>query len=226
MKREEFLRIVRKQIRFVFDRDDVETELKQHLSDSIDDLVEEGLSREEAELLAVEQMGNPVEVGKLLNKEHNPLLGYLWAASRVLLACIVCPAVLYIGITVFFLLKTVAPMTLKDSAAMYDVGIDMELPTHKVKLDKICLSESGRYSLTYRAWTKFTYSRSGSATQLFTLEDEAGNHLGGATKGANGNVSECGSKDFEWPENSVLHIVGVDGEVIELDLTEYCDEKR
>ena len=226
MKKEEFLRTVRKQIHFVFDRDDVENELNQHLSDSIEDLMEEGLAVEEAEYLAVEQMGNPVEVGKLLNQEHNPLLGYLWAASRVLLACLICPSVLYVGVMGFFLLKTITPMTLKDSAKAYDVGIDLELPTHKVKLDKICLSESGRYSLTYRAWTKFTYSRAGIGSQLFTLEDEAGNHLGGATNGAIGNLSECGSKDFDWPENSVLHIVGVDGEVIELDLTEYCDEKR
>ena len=41
MKREEFLRIVRKQIRFVFDRDEIANELKQHLADSIEDLMEE-----------------------------------------------------------------------------------------------------------------------------------------------------------------------------------------
>ena len=126
MKKEEFLRTVRKQIHFVFDRDDVENELNQHLSDSIEDLMEEGLAVEEAEYLAVEQMGNPVEVGKLLNQEHNPLLGYLWAASRVLLACLICPAVLYVGVMGFFLLKTITPMTLKDSAKTYDVGIDLE----------------------------------------------------------------------------------------------------
>lgn len=225
MKKDEFLSIVRKQIRFVFDRDEIENELKQHLADSIEDLMEEGLSCEEAEYLAVEQMGNPVEVGKLLNKEHNPLLGYLWAASKLLLACLICPAVLHVGITGFFLLKTITPMTLKDSVETYYVGIDMELPTHKVKLDKICLSKSGRYSLTFRAWAKLRYSRAGVSIRLFTLKDEEGNHLGGGTV-SSGSFFEYGSKDFEWPENSVLHIVGVDDEVIELDLTEYCDEKR
>ena len=35
-----------------------------------------------------------------------------------------------------------------------------------------------------------------------------------------------GTKDFERPEDSVLYLVGRDGEVIEVDLEEYCDEKR
>ena len=123
------------------------------------------------------------------------------------------------------MLKTTTPMVLNNSVDTYSVGIDLELPTHKVKIDNICLSESGRYSLTYRAWTKLNYSRAGWSAQYFTLEDSEGNSLGGSTS-TDGAIFEFGSKDFDWPEDSVLHIVGVDGEVIELDLTEYCDEKR
>ena len=98
MKKVEFLSIVRKQIRFVFDRDKIENELKQHLEDSIEDLIEEGVSWQDAELIAVEQMGNPKEVGQLLNKEHNPILGYLWAISRVALCIFVCRIALSIHV--------------------------------------------------------------------------------------------------------------------------------
>lgn len=225
MKREEFLHTVRKQILFVYDRDAVENELSQHLCDSIEDLIEEGLDEEEAELQAVEQMGNPTELGKLLNQEHNPLLGYLWAISKVALACLICPAILYTGVFGFNLLKIITPIVLKNSVETYSVEIDLELPTHKVKIDNICLNESGKYSLTFRAWPKLNYSRAGWSSQYFALEDCEGNGLGGSTSAHNFFVS-YGSKDFEWPEDSVLHIVGVDGEVIKLDLTEYCDEKR
>ena len=57
MKKDEFLSIVRKQIHFVFDRDRIEDELKQHLADSIENLIGEGFSWQDAERIAVEQMG-------------------------------------------------------------------------------------------------------------------------------------------------------------------------
>ena len=85
MKKQEFLSIVRKQIRYVFVRDAIEEELKQHLNDSMEALIEEGLPWQEAEEEAVRQMGDPVEVGVMLNKEHKPLLGYLLAMSRIIL---------------------------------------------------------------------------------------------------------------------------------------------
>ena len=70
MKKKEFLSIVRKQIRYVFVRDTIEEELKQHLNDSMETLIEEGFQWQDAEEEAVRQMGDPVEVGMLLNKEH------------------------------------------------------------------------------------------------------------------------------------------------------------
>lgn len=77
MNKQEFLENIRKQIHFVFDRDSIEQEFNQHIEDSIADLISEGYSKEEAERIAVERMGNPIEIGKQLNEEHHPLLGYL-----------------------------------------------------------------------------------------------------------------------------------------------------
>ena len=49
MNRQDFLKQVSKEIHFIFDRKSIEKELNEHLDDSITDLMEEGLSREEAE---------------------------------------------------------------------------------------------------------------------------------------------------------------------------------
>ena len=85
MNRQEYINQVRKEVHFVFDREAIENELQHHLEDSICDLMEEGISREEAEAQAVAQMGDPVEVGKQLNEEHHPVLGYMWMLSSILL---------------------------------------------------------------------------------------------------------------------------------------------
>ena len=225
MKKQEFLSIVRKQIRFVFDRDKIENELKQHLADSIEELIEEGFSWEDAEHIAVEQMGNPKEVGQLLNKEHNPILGYLWTISRVVLCIFVCRIAIQLGMITFSLITTMKPYVPKYSVESYAVNLEMDLPTHRVKIDNICLNESNQYFLTFRAWTKREYSRAGWSSNFFTIEDKEGELAGGSTQTMNSFVS-YGTKDFEWPEDSVLYLVGRDGNVIELNLEEYCDEKR
>ena len=225
MKKKEFLSIVRKQIRYVFVRDAIEEELKQHLNDSMEVLIEEGLPWQEAEEEAVRQMGDPVEVGMLLNKEHKPLLGYLLAASRVILCLLIIYTAWPFAVATYSLIKTTRPVSLKNSVETYEVNLELDLPTHRVKLDNLCLNESERYCISFRAWPKLDYSRAGWSNHLFTLEDKNGLVLGGSTEIKNSFIT-YGTKDFEWPEDSVLHIVGVDGEVIELDLTEYCNEKR
>ena len=54
MKKQEYLDIVTRQVRYIFDREFIEAELKEHLEDSIQDLMEDGFSYEEAEEQAVE----------------------------------------------------------------------------------------------------------------------------------------------------------------------------
>ncbi len=88
MNRQDFLRLVSKEIHFIFDRKSIEKELNEHLEDSIADLREEGLSKEDAERQAIAQMGEPEEIGKLLNQEHHPILGYVWMISRVMVIAV------------------------------------------------------------------------------------------------------------------------------------------
>ena len=225
MKKQEFLSIVRKQIRYIFVRDAIEEELKQHLNDSMEALIEEGLPWQEAEEEAVRQMGDPVEVGMLLNKEHKPLLGYLLVVSRIVLCILIFRVVFVFGVGAFGLIKSMTPVVLENSVETYKVNLELDLPTHQVKIDNICLNENEQYCLTFRAWPKFQYSRAGWSGQYFTLEDKNGEMPSGSGQTKNAFVS-YGYKDFEWPEDSVLRIVGTNGKVIELDLTEYCDEKR
>ena len=70
-------------IRFKPDRVKVEEELRGHLEDKTADLQRIfHLSREEAEEMALKQMGDAEEIGREMAKIHKPWWGYIWYASR------------------------------------------------------------------------------------------------------------------------------------------------
>ena len=75
-------------IRFGPDRRAVRAELYGHLEDKIADLrrIFPDLKREEAEDMALSQMGDPDAIGRELARLHRPWLGYLWRASQIVLA--------------------------------------------------------------------------------------------------------------------------------------------
>lgn len=94
-----YCRAVCAQVRFKPDHAAITEELFGHILDRRDALMEQGLSRQEAEARAVAAMGDPEEVGKALNKEHSWLLGWfqVWfhRLFSVGLVCLVLLALRY-----------------------------------------------------------------------------------------------------------------------------------
>ena len=76
MSVEEYLRTVTEQIRCRQAREAVKEEMEGHLEDQMEECVKKGMSREEAENFAVEQMGDPVEVGISLDRVHQPKMAW------------------------------------------------------------------------------------------------------------------------------------------------------
>nr|WP_325200232.1 permease prefix domain 1-containing protein [uncultured Oscillibacter sp.] len=83
-----YLEAVQEQIRWKRARPVLVRELERHLEDQRDDLLKEGKAPEEAERLAVEDMGDPVTVGTELDRVHRPrpqwgLLGLTFILASV-----------------------------------------------------------------------------------------------------------------------------------------------
>ena len=76
MKKEEYLQVLTEQIRCRAARGPVRKEIKQHLEDQAEAFAELGMSKEEAETAAVEQMGDPVEAGGALDRIHRPQMAW------------------------------------------------------------------------------------------------------------------------------------------------------
>lgn len=224
MKKEEYLNIVTKQIRYIFDRKYIEAELKDHLEDSIQELMEEGCTNEEAEAQAVFQMGDPVETGRMLNKEHHPVIGYFYAVSNVLLILAGIYFILVNGMLLWGLIETANPIVAKNSVGVYSVNKEVKIPTHRISIDNICLCEDGTYILTSRNWRENTYSHAQWSTKCFNILGTDGEQIERECARSDSGLSGWYKMSFDRPEDDILILEFKDGQTCRLDMKEYLHE--
>ena len=85
------------QIRFRPDRAAVAEELTAHYEDHVKDLERLGYEHELADQRALGDMGDPVEIGKAMDRVHQPWLGWLWLVSKALAVLSLIVVLLYGG---------------------------------------------------------------------------------------------------------------------------------
>ena len=85
------------QVRFRPDRDAIAKELTAHYEDHVRDLERLGYDHALAEERTMRCMGDPVEIGKALDRVHRPWLGWLWLVSKVLAVVSMIVVLLYGG---------------------------------------------------------------------------------------------------------------------------------
>lgn len=73
---EKYLDIVCKQIKSKCMHKKIRKELLDHLNDQIDAYIEKGITKEQASVMAIKEMGNPLEIGNQLNNTHKPLISH------------------------------------------------------------------------------------------------------------------------------------------------------
>lgn len=75
-------REVLQQVRFWPDHQAIQRELVAHMEDGKADLLRLGYGQELAEERVLRGMGDSVEIGRALDRAHQPWLGWLWQVSR------------------------------------------------------------------------------------------------------------------------------------------------
>lgn len=88
MNVKDFLNTVSNQIKYKPVREIITEELKEHIDEIISENTTNGLSEELAEEIAVKQMGNPVQIGKNLNKIHKPKMDWITLILTLILILI------------------------------------------------------------------------------------------------------------------------------------------
>ena len=92
----EFLDCVLQQIRFTYDRPDIENELLEHILEESAWLRGKGLSEKAASEEAVRRLGDPFELGKMLNQIHNPWIGRLWILTDLIVVGLIFAVLFWI----------------------------------------------------------------------------------------------------------------------------------
>lgn len=83
-KKEDYLELIKEQIRCKKVKDVIAEEINQHIEDQKDSYRNEGYDENTALVKSLEEMGDPVEIGRSMNKIHKPRLEW-----KVLLAALV-----------------------------------------------------------------------------------------------------------------------------------------
>ena len=88
MTEEEFISCLTAQIRHPKARDPIAREIRMHLEEQKEDYIASGMLSKEAEELAVQDMGDPVEIGQQMDAIHRPRLPLGMMVSIILLTSI------------------------------------------------------------------------------------------------------------------------------------------
>lgn len=210
-----FIDKVVKRVHFIPDRYDIERELTAHIEDSALLLhEEEGLPREDAEKIAVERMGDAEEIGVALNRQHNPVIGYLWYFSRIpiVLLCILLvlqsiPLLLLSGWTILFE-HPIRDIPKESYVRHVKPNELIKLDNRRIRITDVIQTKDGTLHVLYSHYNlSFSGLHGWSFSGLGNFEDEDGNsYFGGSGRGTAGlyNRARRSLEDFPFDKEMLI----------------------
>lgn len=190
--RREYIDKVLKKVRFRYDHDAIRRELDEHIQDLVEDLS----PKDEAACIA-EHMGEPEELGRALDREHSPILGWVWLCARRLA---VLMAVLCVLPAVWLLMSGVVTgvdllQGYRDSQACGAVTERMscrlagKVYETNIRVDELVLYENGTLEVRYRTWNDPFGRAQPWSFSLGCFYDENGRRYHGGGSATGGWVS-------------------------------------
>lgn len=175
----EFLDQVLSYIKFHLVKDEIKAELESHILDKMDYYTSKGYNKEEAEELAVNDMGDPKQIGIQLNKQHNPLIGWILKITNGLVGFI---AIAGIFLSIVFVVPSII-MSLFVRGPIHD--ITKESIEYRIDLD-----EQVRIDNRIINFTNLVYEKDGSMNILYNERETGLLRRGGWSFGTIGEISD------------------------------------
>ena len=225
---DDYLDSMLRHVKFQPDRKKIRQEFGEHMEDMFDDYVSFGMPEDEAKAAVIDNLGDSHEVGKLMNKAHNAVIGWIW---QVLKVCLV--------ITIIF---SISPM----AALMKEVGLGLinmvngyndiyyygdpiyvieldetvVIDNHTLKFDKLAkynIQGTNQFILFYRDYKKILDGTI-STDYYFELDDDAftddqgrGPYDAGGYNGNNGFVNYINEYVVGVPDDAKTLIIEYKG---------------
>ncbi len=214
-EKDRFLDELVSQVKFSFDRADIRKELEDHILDSMEYYIEKGYDEDKAENMAVQDMGDAREIGKALNKEHNPVIGWLWKISNVLVGLFIGASILVGFVPMLFGLFSVDPYRyMEKDNIVYEIDVEQKVQIDDVviKFTKLVYDNEGDMNIYYRYYDKKLWGIGWSNESLGEIYDDKGNkYFNGGGHSSNGIISKSMRSIRDFPSDAMELIIVYDG---------------
>ena len=207
-KTEEFLKEITSYIKFVFDRDDIRLELKNHMMDKIEDYMESGYDGEEAERLTIKDMGDPKEIGVELDKQHNPIIGWIWRITHIALVILIIINIFtvgFVGLITIFVPNKVRSIPKENIVYRIDINEKVQIDNRVIRFTNVIYEDNGNMNIFYKEYEKSL--RSGWSGGMGTVTDDLGSEYKGYSGSSSGGLitkSKRTIKEFSKDASSLI----------------------
>ena len=166
-------------VKYIFDHNEIKEELKNHIMDKVEYLVIEGYDLSEAESIALKEMGDAKKIGKELNKQHNPIIGYIFSGSKVVIALLLIVNIFFLfqlAISPFFS-STIEKIDEKDIVYQVDINKEVVVDDLVIKFDELVLEKDNKLNLFFSQYTKSSLKQAVSITGFEIRDSEKNLYL-------------------------------------------------
>jgi hypothetical protein len=166
-------------IKFPFDKKKIKTELEAHLEDKTDFYMQNGYDLETSEKMAIADMGDSKEIGKALNKQHNPAIGWIWKISNVITIIALVLSLYYsvLPLVVSFFKSNDYPESgIPHENIVYKLNIkkSVQLDDTVINFTNVIYEKNGNLSIVYNYHDKKMHGRGWSFGGIGEVSDNIG----------------------------------------------------
>lgn len=175
---DEFLSSVVKHIKFFPDRAKIKIELENHIFDKMNHYIEKGHDAKAAEKLAIAHMGEAGEIGKLLNKQHNPVIGWLCFLTSMVLPIVIAYNVFLAGLFTLLPLSWNNPIDdIPKDRIVYSIKVNksVQIDDRIITFSKVVLEKNRNLSISYEYHNKWFTNSGWSLGNIGEIKDNLGN---------------------------------------------------
>lgn len=196
---DKYIEAILSYVKFSFDRSEIRTELKSHLLDRIEDYTEAGQA-EDAEELAIAAMGNAEEIGLELNRQHKPLLGWLWLLSRLAVVLLIIVDLYVVGLPVLMSLFGHNPgKDIEKANIVYNITVNkrVQLDDRVINFRNVIYEKDGDLTIIYNYYEARFWGARWSLVNIGTISDNLGNQYFTGSDGSDGGIRPLGRRTVE-----------------------------
>lgn len=209
-----FVKEILSYVKFTFDRGNIRTELESHISDKMEFYLEQGYGMEEAEQLSINDMGDAKEIGMELNKQHNPIIGWLWRITNVIavLTAIIfgLSFMLFIGST-FLQGNLVDEFPKSDIVYKIDLKEQVKIDDRVIRFTNVIYDKSGNMNIFYEYYYTRLWGTRWSLDYIGEITDNLGiKYVAGSESQSGGFISKGVKTLDHFSEDADMLIISYD----------------